>query len=72
MLKFSNGWLDGFKLRHGIREYKRHGESGSADMKAVVEQRPEIARILAVYEYKDIYNMDETGMYGLTDIRKIY
>jgi len=58
MLKFSNGSLDGFELRHGIRE------SASADMNAVVEQQPEIARILASYEYEDIYNMNETGMYG--------
>jgi len=42
--KFSNGWLSGFKRRHGIKEYKRHGESGSADMNAIELQRPEIAK----------------------------
>jgi len=58
--KFSNGWLSGFKRRHGIRKYKRHGESGSADMNAIEQQRPEIAKILASYEYEGVYDMDET------------
>jgi hypothetical protein len=29
---FSNGWLDGFKQRHSLRKYARHGESGSVDL----------------------------------------
>jgi hypothetical protein len=28
-LKFSAGWLEKFKRRHGIRQYVAHGESGS-------------------------------------------
>ena len=28
LLKFSNGWLNGFKVTHTIQEYKPHGESG--------------------------------------------
>ena len=38
-LKFSNGWLNGFKGKHGIKEHTRHGESGSADMNAIEQQR---------------------------------
>jgi len=38
-LKSSNGWLSGFKARHEIQEYKRHGESGTADMIAIEQQR---------------------------------
>ena len=38
-LKSYNGWLSGFKARHGIQEYKRHGESRSADVNAIEQQR---------------------------------
>jgi hypothetical protein len=30
--KFSNGWLDKFKKRHGIKERGRHGEDASAQV----------------------------------------
>jgi hypothetical protein len=29
---FSNGWLESFKKRHGIRSYRRFGESGSVNI----------------------------------------
>ena len=29
MPQFSNGWLDGFKSRRGIKEIVLHGEAGS-------------------------------------------
>ena len=54
VIKFPNGWLDSFKSRHGICEFNRHGESGSADMNAIAQQWPEIAKILASYKYEDI------------------
>ena len=28
--KFSNGWLEGFKKRYGLKERRRHGEGRSA------------------------------------------
>lgn len=28
---FSNGWLQGFKKRHGIKQRIRHGEAASVD-----------------------------------------
>jgi len=65
VLEFSNWLLDGLKTSHGIRQFNRHRESGSADMNAIAQQRPEIIKLLASYEYKDIYNMDKTGMYSL-------
>jgi hypothetical protein len=30
--KFSSGWFEAFKSRHGIRSYCRFGESGSVNM----------------------------------------
>jgi len=43
LLTFYNGWLGSFQARHGIQEYKPHGESGIADVNAIEQQRPEIA-----------------------------
>jgi len=35
LFEFSNGWLETFKLRRGIKSFRRFGESGSVDMNAV-------------------------------------
>jgi len=43
--KFSNGWLDGWKIRHGIKEYKRHGESGDVDLRVVDSNLPMLRNI---------------------------
>ena len=53
------GWI---ALNHDM-EFNHHGEYGSVDMNIIAEQRPEIAKILALYEYEGLYNMDERGIY---------
>jgi hypothetical protein len=62
-MKVSSGWLDAFKRRHGIREHRRFGESGDVDMALVETERPLIREILDKYDWSDIYNMDETGLF---------
>ena len=63
-LKFSNGWLQGFKARHDLKYRKAHGEKKSADYKAAEEWRdtkwPELK---LQYKLEDIYNADETGLF---------
>jgi hypothetical protein len=61
--EFSNGWLETFKVRHGICSFRRFGESGSVDMAAIANALPSIRDSLDMYEWKDIYNMDETGLF---------
>ncbi len=61
--EFSSGWLEAFKFRHGIRSYCRFGESGFVDMAALTDTLPAICDILDQYTWKDIYNMDETGLF---------
>jgi hypothetical protein len=60
----SSGWLDRFKQRHGITGKCITGESAavSEDMTSdwVTSSLP---RILKQYAPKDIYNMDETGIF---------
>jgi hypothetical protein len=60
--EFSSGWLEAFKSRHGIRSYRRFGESGSVDMAALANTLPTIRDVLDQYAWKDIYNMDETRL----------
>jgi hypothetical protein len=61
--KASSGWLDGFKRRHGIKDRRRYGESGDVDMDLVENERPKIKAILDRFHWRDIYNMDETGLF---------
>jgi hypothetical protein len=44
--KFSSGWLEAFKSRHGIRSYRRFGESGFVDMAALANTLPAICDVL--------------------------
>jgi hypothetical protein len=61
--EFSNGWLEAFKNRRGIKSYRRFGESGSANMAVIEESSPQIRLTLDQYERRDIYNMDETRLF---------
>jgi len=61
--EFSNGWLEAFKNHRGIKSYRHFGESGSANMAVIEENLPQIRLTLDQYERRDIYNMDETGLF---------
>jgi hypothetical protein len=61
--KFSNGWMQGFNKHHGFKGFKSHGESGSVDPKVIAKALPAIKAAIAQYARKDIYNMDETGLF---------
>ena len=64
-LSLSNGWLEKFKKRNGLKEFKRHGEASSATSEAVEKERKRIKELIAKYGFqlKDIFNMDETGLF---------
>lgn len=59
-LTFSNGWLHKFKKRNNIRKYRIHGESGSAPLASLPEERVKLQEILGRYTLDRIYNIDET------------
>jgi arginine repressor len=61
--KFSNGWLQKFKQRHGLKKITKHGEDASVDEEAVEITLPQLRAILKEYNLRDIYNMDETGLF---------
>jgi predicted transcriptional regulator len=64
-LNLSNGWLARFKIRLGLKEYKYHGEAGSADLGDVEREQQRIRQFVAEHGYAhwDIFNMDETGLF---------
>jgi hypothetical protein len=61
--EFSNGWLEAFKNCCDIKSYRRFGESGLANMAVIEKSLPQIRLTLDQYERRDIYNMDETGLF---------
>lgn len=60
----SNGWLDRWKRRHGIRQLTISGEKLSADNTAAKEYLDEFADLISSENYspQQVYNADETGL----------
>ncbi|KAF8976762.1 hypothetical protein BDQ17DRAFT_1339502 [Cyathus striatus] len=50
--------------RYKLKEYRRHGESGSGDLETVEKEREHVRKITAKYAPQDIFNFDETGLFG--------
>ena len=61
--KISHGWLQRFKLRHGIACHYLHGEAGDADATGVALAMEKMPSILKDYDPEDVFNFDETGLY---------
>ena len=63
-LTLSSGWLTRLKQQMAIKEFKSHGEDGSADPKDVEMERQRIQGLIKSggYKLQDIFNMDETGL----------
>ncbi|MBA0668039.1 hypothetical protein Goklo_001017 [Gossypium klotzschianum] len=61
------------KTRHGIKPYRRFGESGLVVMENIKDVLPQTRAKLEIFYWKDIYNMDETGLfYQIGDIEGIH
>jgi hypothetical protein len=60
---FSVGWLTKFQARYGFRSLKMSGEAASADEAAITVKLPEIVETVKQYDIKDVFNMDETGLF---------
>ncbi|CAG8727715.1 1749_t:CDS:2 [Cetraspora pellucida] len=61
--KFSHSWLYKFKKRHGLKQIVKHEEDASVDDAIIEEALPRLREILKEYDLKDIYNMNETGLF---------
>src|SRR6266498_3038176 len=61
--KESNGWVDGFKKRHNLKQYNIHGEATSASLENLSTMREDLCQTLKDYNPEDIFNCDETGLF---------
>ncbi|GBM31201.1 Major centromere autoantigen B [Araneus ventricosus] len=58
----SHGWVEKFKNRHGLAACVLSGESASVNEGNVAQWKEDLAILVNVYEQKNIYNCDETGL----------
>lgn len=61
--QFSQGWLEKFKGRHGIKSFRRFGESGSVDVQDMEMKLEAIREKINQFSMKDVFNLDETGLF---------
>lgn len=62
--KFTDGWLRGFKKRHGVSFKKVCGESGAVDLSTVTDYRTsKLNAIMQEFAPANIFNCDETGLF---------
>ena len=59
----SNGWLQSFNKRWGIRARTICGESLGVDLKVVDDWKASINNKLSSFHSRDIYNTDETALF---------
>jgi hypothetical protein len=57
----SNGWINGFKERHNLKQYIKWGEAKSAPLETLDEERKILREIIKDYDLNDVFNCDETG-----------
>jgi len=67
--KLSEGWLMSFKKQCGLKQFKAHGKAGSADPAKVKSEHERARKLIqeAGYGLKDIFNIDETGLFYAYD-----
>ena len=59
----SNGWLDRFRVRNNIVFRSTSGEAGYVSDVTCKDWIDRLPSIIEGYDMKDIYNMDETGLF---------
>jgi hypothetical protein len=59
----SLSWVTRFKARHGIKSYQLHEEAGSVNLEEIRQQQEELQNLLEEYDPRDVFNMDETGLF---------
>ena len=69
--KESNGWLKSFRKRHNMTFSTRCGESADPPNNVVDDWKQKLPTIIEGYELRDIYNMDETGLFLRQTTNKI-
>ena len=63
--KASKGWIQNFQKRFNIEAMLLHEEGGEVNRNnpVLLQQLQELMSIIDEYEYKNVYNMDEMGLF---------
>ena len=69
-LSYLRGWLTNFKTLHNICLREKQGESASSDKQAATEGLTKLQGILKDYGLKDIFNVDEAGLFYRLEANK--
>lgn len=72
--KASKGWFDRFVSRKSLRSFNLHGEAASIDINvdSIQNRLQELRDIIAEYEPRDVFNLDETGLFYNQIIKRTY
>ena len=73
--KLYNGWIHASCKGHALISRKRVGEGASADLEAAAKAREKMLGLLMELGYKcakDLYNCDETALYPMAQLDRIY
>ncbi|KAL4233818.1 hypothetical protein ACF0H5_008496 [Mactra antiquata] len=70
--KASNGWLHKFLKRHNLSCKMMSGERGDVNSNTVEEWKSRLPKICEGYELRDIFNMDESGIFFKSGGRTTY
>jgi hypothetical protein len=60
---WSTGWLDSFKKRHNIVWNRVCKESKDVGESVVSLFKPKLLELITLYERKNVYNADNTGLF---------
>ncbi|XP_070562187.1 tigger transposable element-derived protein 6-like [Ptychodera flava] len=61
--KASNGWLESFSKRNNLSFLKVSGESADVPQETVDSWTARLPHLIEGYSPRDIFNMDETGVF---------
>ncbi|CAG8731891.1 12144_t:CDS:1, partial [Cetraspora pellucida] len=63
--KGSNSWVNKFKKRHNLSEYKKTGEGASVPLEILPKERRKIQEIIinSNFQLENIFNIDETELF---------
>jgi hypothetical protein len=68
----SNGWLESFVKRNNLAFGKLCGDSGDVNGATVINWKERLPTLTEGYEPRDIYNMDESGLFFKTSADKSF
>ncbi|CAG8655177.1 10866_t:CDS:2, partial [Dentiscutata heterogama] len=63
VLKFSNSWINKFKKRNHLQNFRLHSEAESAPIESLPEFRQELWEIIQEYTLDNVYNANETSLF---------